>query len=210
MSATVEFFDRTMMEAMALLAETRRYLIDRSETERKGMPIESGLAASMESMRLVARLTQVLAWLLTHRAVHAGEMNLIEATRPDRRLGGRELCLNTQGEDDAGMPDELRDLLARSLSLYRRIARLDEQAAQRAVEQMRKNELTYPGKTARSGGLPIQRRWSRAYFFLIDMPWKRLLNLASWPPLSIRRCTPVQAGCDFGSMSRCKVSPGLP
>src|SRR4030095_17012057 len=76
MTATVEFFDRTMMEAMALLAETRRYLIDRSETERKGMPVEYGLAASMESMRLVARLTQVLAWLLTHRAVHAGEMNL--------------------------------------------------------------------------------------------------------------------------------------
>ena len=81
------------MEAMALLAETRRYLIDRSESERKGMSVESGLAASMESMRLVARLTQVLAWLLTHRAVHAGEMTLVEATRDDRRLGGR-LCDN--------------------------------------------------------------------------------------------------------------------
>jgi regulator of CtrA degradation len=148
MSATVEFFDRTMMEAMALLAETRRYLIDRSERERKGMPVEQGLAASMESMRLVARLTQVLAWLLTHRAVHAGEMNLIEATRPDRRLGGRELCLNTQGDDDPVMPDELRTLLARSLALYQRIARLDEQAAQRASDQLRQNELTYPGKGA--------------------------------------------------------------
>jgi regulator of CtrA degradation len=148
MTATVEFFDRTMMEAMALLAETRRYLIDRSETERKGMPVEYGLAASMESMRLVARLTQVLAWLLTHRAVHAGEMNLIEATRPDRRLGGRELCLNSEGDDDPGMPEELRNLLNRSLSLYRRIARLDEQAAQRATDQLRQNELTYPGKGA--------------------------------------------------------------
>lgn len=147
MTATVEFFDRTMMEAMALLAETRRYLIDRSEGERSGMPVEHGLAASMESMRLVARLTQVLAWLLTHRAVHAGEMNLIEATRPDRRLGGRDLCLNTQGDDDPAMPDELRVLLARSLSLYRRIARLDEQAAQRAAEQLRQSELTYPGKS---------------------------------------------------------------
>lgn len=146
--ATVEFFDRTMMEAMALLAETRRYLIDRSETGRKGIPVEQGLAASMESMRLVARLTQVLAWLLTHRAVHAGEMNLIEATRADRRLGGRELCLNTQGDDDPAMPEELRSLLARSLSLYRRIARLDEQAAQRAADQLRESELTYPGKGA--------------------------------------------------------------
>jgi regulator of CtrA degradation len=148
MSATVEFFDRTMMEAMALLAETRRYLIDRSEGERKGAPVEHGLAASMESMRLVARLTQVLAWLLTHRAVHAGEMSLIEATRPDRRLGGRDLCLNSQGDDDPGMPEELRNLLARSLSLYRRIARLDEQAAQCADDQLRQSELTYPGKGA--------------------------------------------------------------
>lgn len=148
MAATIEFFDRTMMEAMALLAETRRYLVDRSESERKGMTVESGLAASMESMRLVARLTQVLAWLLTHRAVHAGEMNLVEATRDERRLGGRELCLNTQGDDNPGLPEELRNLLGRSFSLYRRIARLDEQAAKRAADQVRQHELTYPGKGA--------------------------------------------------------------
>lgn len=146
MTATVEFFDRTMMEAMALLAETRRYLIDRSESERKEMSVESGLAASMESMRLVARLTQVLAWLLTHRAVHAGEMNLIDATRAERRLGGRDLCLNTQGDDNPTLPEELRALLARSHSLYRRIARLDEQAAKRADDQARQHELTYPGQ----------------------------------------------------------------
>lgn len=146
MTATIEFFDRTMMEAMALLAETRRYLIDRSESERKGMSVESGLAASMESMRLVARLTQVLAWLLTHRAVHAGEMNLIEATRTERRLGGRELCLNAQGDDNPDLPDELRNLLGRSHALYRRIARLDEQAAKRAAEQLRNSELTYPSR----------------------------------------------------------------
>lgn len=146
MSATVEFFDRTMMEAMALLAETRRYLIDRSESERKGMSVETGLAASMESMRLVARLTQVLAWLLTHRAVHAGEMTLVEATRDERRLGGRELCLNAEGDDNPSLPEELRALLGRSYALYRRIARLDELAANRAADQVRQNELTFPGK----------------------------------------------------------------
>lgn len=151
MAATVEFFDRTMMEAMALLAETRRYLIDRSETERKTMSVEGGLAASMESMRLVARLTQVLAWLLTHRAVHAGEMTLVEATRDDRRLGGRELCMNTDGDDNPSLPDELRNLLARSFALYRRIARLDELAANRAAEQIRHNELTYPGRGLSAG-----------------------------------------------------------
>ena len=141
MSATVEFFDRTMMEAMALLAETRRYLIDRSESERKGMPIETGLAASMESMRLVARLTQVLAWLLTHRAVHAGEMNLIEATRPDRRLGGRELCLNTDGEA-MQQPESSQPAPPRSRSSPHR-----RPTSRRAATcQLRKNERPIPAR----------------------------------------------------------------
>ncbi len=130
--ATVEFFDRTMIETMALLAESRRYLIDRAETETNARPVDQGLVSSMETMRLVARLTQVLAWLLTHRAVHAGEMSLWEATRPERRLGGHSLC-NTD-HDDAALPEELRRLLQRSLSLYQRIARLDEQVARAAEE----------------------------------------------------------------------------
>src|SRR5216684_3696170 len=46
--------------------------------------------------------------------------------------------------------------------------------------------------------------------FLRPMLAKRLLNLATWPPVSITRCTPVHAGWDFGSMSRRMVSPALP
>ena len=46
--------------------------------------------------------------------------------------------------------------------------------------------------------------------FLMPSPAKRLLNLATWPPVSMMRCTPVHAGCDFGSMSRRSVSPSLP
>src|SRR5581483_1060789 len=49
----------------------------------------------------------------------------------------------------------------------------------------------------------------RGYF---DVPkvLKRLLNLANWPPLSLRRWTPVQAGWVLGSISRRSVSPVLP
>lgn len=144
--ATVEFFDRTMMETMALLAESRRYLIDRAETENKARPIDQGLISSMETMRLVARLTQVLAWLLTHRAVHAGELTLWEATRPDRRLGGHTLCGRSSGEDDPKLPEELRRLLQRSLSLYQRIARLDLQTARAAAEGARQQVSGGPKK----------------------------------------------------------------
>jgi regulator of CtrA degradation len=135
--ANIEFFDRTMLEAMSLLAESRRYLTDRAESESQKMDVEQGLANSMETMRLVARLTQVLAWLLTHRAVHAGEMSLTEATEPDRRLGGRDLCAKDSSEAAKRLPDELQSLLARSHSLYLRIARLDDQATARADSNVR-------------------------------------------------------------------------
>src|SRR5256885_6967232 len=129
--ANIEFFDRTMLEAMSLLAESRRYLTDRAESESKKMDLEQGLTNSMETMRLVARLTQVLAWLLTHRAVHAGEMSLSEATEPERRLGGRDLCAKDSSEAAKRPPYELQSLLARRHSLYLRIARLGGQAAAR-------------------------------------------------------------------------------
>ncbi len=59
--ANIEFFDRTMLEAMSLLAESRRYLTDKAEAESQKMDLEQGLANSMETMRLVARLTEVMA-----------------------------------------------------------------------------------------------------------------------------------------------------
>ena len=40
------------------------------------------------------------------------------------------------------------DVVVDSLTHGGRIARLDEQAAQRASDQLRQNELTYPGKGA--------------------------------------------------------------
>src|SRR3569833_1637131 len=102
--ANIEFFDRTMLEAMTLLAESRRYLTDRAESESQKMDLEQGLANSMETMRLVARLSQVLAWLLTHRAVLAVEMSLCEATEPDRRLGGRDLCSKNRTKATKRLP----------------------------------------------------------------------------------------------------------
>ena len=131
MVGQIAFLDRTLNETVSLLGESRRYLVEVAELERKRLPPDRGLLASLEAMRLVARLTQVMAWLLTHRAVHAGEMSLAEAMRPDRRLGGRDLCLNMDSDNDPLLSAELRALLKRSHALYERIARLDDQSAER-------------------------------------------------------------------------------
>lgn len=132
--ATIEFYERTMSETMGLLVEARRYLSDRAEAEMRALSINQGLASSVETMRLVSRLTESLAWLLTHRAVLTGELTLAEALQPERRLGGHSLCGRDTTQDMLAMPEDFQRLMARSLDLYQRIAHLDAQVSERAAQ----------------------------------------------------------------------------
>ena len=108
--ATIEFYDRTMSETMDLLLEARRYLSDRAEADIGALSIDQGLANSVETMRLVSRLTESLAWLLTHRAVLTDELTLAEALEPGRRLGGQGLCGRDTTEDLHSMPPDFQRL----------------------------------------------------------------------------------------------------
>lgn len=109
---------------MALTCEARDYVAEQEPRERETLPPELQLLASCEALRLTARLTQVMAWLLMQRAVHAGEIDRETARGPQHRLGGQEVCLAAACPDE-NLPLRLRDLLARSAELYDRIARLD-------------------------------------------------------------------------------------
>lgn len=148
--ATIEFYDRTMSETMSLLVEARRYLSDRAEADTQTLTIDQGLASSVETMRLVSRLTEALAWLLTHRAVLTGELTLDEALAPERRLGGHDLCGRDTTEDMRNMPADFQKLMTRSLELYQRIAHLDAQVTHR---------ITQPGE---GGAWPPERGSGRA------------------------------------------------
>ena len=132
--ATIEFYDRTMSETMTLLVEARRYLSDRAEADTRSLTIDQGLASSVETMRLVSRLTEALAWLLTHRAVLTGELTLDEAMSPERRLGGHDLCGRDTTDDMRAMPADFQKLMTRSLELYQRIAHLDAQVTHRITQ----------------------------------------------------------------------------
>jgi regulator of CtrA degradation len=132
--ATIEFYDRTLSETMGLLAEAKRYLSDRAEADIRNLTIDQGLSSSVETMRLVSRLTEALAWLLTQRAVLTGELTLDEALLPERRLGGHLLCGRDTTEEMQSMPADFQKLMARSLGLYQRIAHLDAQVSFRATQ----------------------------------------------------------------------------
>lgn len=119
-------FDRTFDEGMALVEETARYLDGRGREEARVLPRKAAMLYAGESMRVTTRLMQAASWLLVQRAVRDGDMEPGDAMNDRYRLGSREICLGQCAEDTEPLPHELKDLLVRSDSLYRRIARLDD------------------------------------------------------------------------------------
>ena len=119
-------FDRTFDEGMALVEETARYLDGRGREEARALPRKASMLYAGESMRVTTRLMQAASWLLVQRAVRDGDMDADDALADRYRLGSKEICLGACAESTEMLPMALRDLLARSDSLYRRIARLDD------------------------------------------------------------------------------------
>lgn len=123
------FFNRTYDEAMSLLVESRDYLAGSEPDERARLTIDARLAMNCEAMRLTSRLTQVMAWLLIQKAVHAGELTAQQAAEEEHRLSGQAVCHLRTEWASGKMPTRLQSLLDRSYLLYCRVERLDEMVA---------------------------------------------------------------------------------
>jgi regulator of CtrA degradation len=119
-------FERTFDEGMSLVEECARYLDGRGRDESRSLPRKTALLYAGESMRVTTRLMQAASWLLIQRAVQEGDMTPEDAASDRYRLGARETCLGRREEGVNELPKKLVDLLERSDSLYRRIARLDD------------------------------------------------------------------------------------
>jgi regulator of CtrA degradation len=124
--AASALFDRTFDEGMALVEEAARYLDGRGKEEARDLPRKAALLYAGESLRVTTRLMQAASWLLVQRAVHEGDMPAEDAAQERYRLGSRDICFGGRREDAEGLPKTLQELLTRSESLYRRIARFEE------------------------------------------------------------------------------------
>ena len=114
--------DALYVEAMLLADEARSYFDVLGREERDTLVALNRVAFSCESLKVTTRLMHIIAWLLTRRAVHAGELSAREALSPSRRLGDAP-------ESDPGvlavMPAQAQAIIETSIELYRRVARLD-------------------------------------------------------------------------------------
>ncbi len=77
------FFNKTYDEALGLTHEARSFIDSLDQARLAEVPDATRLIYARESMRLTARLTQVMAWLLYQKAVHAGEIDRAEMAAPD-------------------------------------------------------------------------------------------------------------------------------
>ncbi|HVO14898.1 MAG TPA: DUF1465 family protein [Alphaproteobacteria bacterium] len=131
--APTAFFGKTFDEAMTLLVEARDLIAAGAGERPRDRSIEDHLRMARETMRVTARLTQVMAWLLAQKAVHAGELTPQQAASEAHRLSGHAICLDADEALCAGLPIGLQGLLKRSHALYVRVARLDD-LVRRAAE----------------------------------------------------------------------------
>src|SRR5208337_5312868 len=109
-------------DGMALVEETAAYLDGPGRQESKKLERSAALAYATESMRLTTRLMQLASWLLLHRAVKEGEMTLTQANREKTKV---KLSAADPGPDEMieKLPQQLQELIARSMSLQVRVRR---------------------------------------------------------------------------------------
>lgn len=118
--------DSLYVEAMLLADEARGYFDDVGKQERDGLDPLGRVAFSCESLKVTTRLMHVIAWLLTQRAVLAGELSFSESLDRSRRLG--EAPVTEPGSLER-MPPVARALVEASIDLYRRVGRIEEARA---------------------------------------------------------------------------------
>ncbi|MBV8688147.1 MAG: DUF1465 family protein [Alphaproteobacteria bacterium] len=118
-------------EAMVLADEARAYFDRNGREERDSLDPLVRVGFSCESLKVTTRLMHVIAWLLTQRAVEAGEITPRQARTPARRLG------EAPPTDEAlieRLPDAAVALIQASRDLYARVRRLDEGSDPAAAE----------------------------------------------------------------------------
>lgn len=123
-----KLIDDLYVEAMVLADEARGYLERGAMAEREMLEPMERVQFSCEALKITTRLMQVIAWLLSRRALLRGEIDMAEARSEKYRLGE---AASTDHYTTRDLPGDMRVLIAASESLYMRAVRLEEQLVDR-------------------------------------------------------------------------------
>jgi len=120
---TPKLIDSLYTEAMLLADEARSYFDRHGRADRMALDPLVRVGFSCESLKVTTRLMHIIAWLLTQKAVNAGELTSEQARRPERQLGEP---VASDEEVLAQLPESALTLIQSSIELYERVKRLGE------------------------------------------------------------------------------------
>ncbi|HEX8217043.1 MAG TPA: DUF1465 family protein [Allosphingosinicella sp.] len=123
---TPRLIDSLYVEAMVLADEARAYFDSAGRDDRLALDPSLRIGFACESLKVTTRLMQVVAWLMTRRAVAAGELSLSQAEGGERRLGDAP---DSDDEVLPRLPEAALALIRSSQDLYDRVRRIGEGAA---------------------------------------------------------------------------------
>jgi regulator of CtrA degradation len=119
---TPKLVDALYVEAMVLADEARSDFDTIGRDDRLSLDPIDRVGFSCESLKVTTRLMHVIAWLLTQRAVAAGELSRAQAGEAERRLGEAP---QTDRDLFPRLPEAAADLVRASEELYDRVSRID-------------------------------------------------------------------------------------
>jgi regulator of CtrA degradation len=128
-----QFRNPAYNEALDLLSEAHTYISYRQALDESKLRPRQRLLMSYETMRLTARLTQIMAWLMMQRAMQQGDMSRDETGfEPEIEVSSDILSLDAREEEENELPRGLKYLMEKSHNLYVRIQRIEEQFKEQA------------------------------------------------------------------------------
>ncbi len=123
LNLTPKLIDSLYVEAMVLADEARSYFDQAAREDRMGLDPLDRVGFSCESLKVTTRLMYVIAWLLTQKAVRAGELSAAQAQHSERRLGEAP---QTDEVLAPRLPEPAQTLIRASEELFERVRRIDE------------------------------------------------------------------------------------
>ena len=126
-----KFIERTYGETLQLLEEAWDYSVHDWKEESGHLSAIETIKVNREQMRLTARLSEIMAWLIVHKAVSAGEMTPEQAQSGNYHLTAHEVCLPGECAEEENLPDRLNRVLNRSFKLYGRVSKMYRMAQRR-------------------------------------------------------------------------------
>ncbi|SCA57706.1 conserved hypothetical protein [Candidatus Terasakiella magnetica] len=124
-ATTVNWLDRTFDETMSLLIEAEQYHAYRFEHQVRHLVPVKRLALTKESLRVTSRLSHMMSWLMSEKAILNDEITRQDFAQNTQPLAQEDICVEPTNTPIEDCPRALQSLRRRSWELFMRATRIE-------------------------------------------------------------------------------------